>query len=333
MANQHSYLQLCCAILCYCAATGCSAVVHSRIGTEEIAEGEIDFGVVAPGVTCSHEFTITNGSLQTLSLAQITTSCSCTAARLESDTIGPGDSAELQVKLDVGSKEVNLHQRVIVEFANGEIREFSLRAQVRNKLYVDTERIDRFRDSLKANWIGSFSIVNHSGSHWPAPSVSHAPEWIKVNLVQIEDAEVQSWRCDLLFDSDVAPSHSLDDFVEFSSPDSQLKQRVGVSLLATPEIAVKPAEVRLGRSKFGQIYHLQLLVTFSPEALGIVQDSGLRLTIDGKEIEHELLPLGGSLVYSLTFNMDVSGPHQPHCLLLEVGNRMSHEVPIIGYFE
>jgi hypothetical protein len=71
-----------------------------------------DFGVIPQyGGTVQKTFTVKNEGSKTLTIGDITTSCSCTSATISSNSINPGTSAELIVVFDP-----NLHEEPLDVF-------------------------------------------------------------------------------------------------------------------------------------------------------------------------------------------------------------------------
>src|SRR5262249_23913934 len=59
-----------------------------------------DFGSVPRGPTLSHPFRLVNTSKQTVHIADVRVSCSCTTARALQTTLGPGQETAILVQMD-----------------------------------------------------------------------------------------------------------------------------------------------------------------------------------------------------------------------------------------
>lgn len=65
-----------------------------------VTPASYDFGQVPPDRVSEASFTVTNAGTAPLIIESITTSCGCTQASISSQTIPPGESAQLDVTFD-----------------------------------------------------------------------------------------------------------------------------------------------------------------------------------------------------------------------------------------
>jgi hypothetical protein len=65
----------------------------------EVAPERFDFGVI-PQKTVEHEFQVKNTGNKALEILQVTTSCGCTTAEIDSELIQPNQTAKLIVRFD-----------------------------------------------------------------------------------------------------------------------------------------------------------------------------------------------------------------------------------------
>jgi hypothetical protein len=73
-----------------------AATTGARIAVEPLS---FDFGRVLPDKTLTKEFSIRNYGSQDLVIENVSTSCGCTVAELQTKTIKPGKNTPLQVSL------------------------------------------------------------------------------------------------------------------------------------------------------------------------------------------------------------------------------------------
>ncbi|MFN8390081.1 MAG: DUF1573 domain-containing protein [Bdellovibrionota bacterium] len=66
----------------------------------QVADTVFDFGTVQQGEKVEHGFTLKNLGSGTLKVERVHSSCGCTAAVIDSDTIAPGGSTDLKVTFD-----------------------------------------------------------------------------------------------------------------------------------------------------------------------------------------------------------------------------------------
>jgi len=89
------------------------------------AEREHDFGVVARGTDAKYRLKITNNSPQTVHIADVTTTCGCTAARPAKDTLVPQESTYVEITMNTVKFEGHKPSSVTVVFdrpAHAEVR-------------------------------------------------------------------------------------------------------------------------------------------------------------------------------------------------------------------
>src|SRR6266403_1436599 len=72
----------------------------SRWAERMFSELSHDFGVVARGADVKHRFKITNNLEQPVHIANVATSCGCTSAKAEKDTLASGESTYIAVAMD-----------------------------------------------------------------------------------------------------------------------------------------------------------------------------------------------------------------------------------------
>jgi len=71
--------------------------VHQGIN---LTPNTIDLGIVIYGDVARTAFTLTNNTKKDVNIQRVTTSCSCTSAVIEKNTLTPGESTEVSVSFD-----------------------------------------------------------------------------------------------------------------------------------------------------------------------------------------------------------------------------------------
>lgn len=84
----------------------------------EILPLTFDFGELAFGRVAQTTFKIKNAGQSVLEIRRVTTSCSCTSAKVNKDKLEPGEEADLDVRYDTaamgsGSHGMGLQERII----------------------------------------------------------------------------------------------------------------------------------------------------------------------------------------------------------------------------
>lgn len=103
-------------ILAMLSVSGCA----NKTPKIEITPGSYDFGVI-PYEKVEHTFSVKNEGTAPLEIKGVSTSCGCTKAAVESETIMPGEATNLLVTFDpniMGDNEVGEILRVIYVKSN-----------------------------------------------------------------------------------------------------------------------------------------------------------------------------------------------------------------------
>src|SRR5262245_3519128 len=97
----------------------------NRCAERMFAEREHDFGVVARGTDAKYRLKITNTNPQTVHIADVTTTCGCTAAKPGKDTLAPQESTFVEITMNTIKFEGHKPSSVTVVFdrpAHAEVR-------------------------------------------------------------------------------------------------------------------------------------------------------------------------------------------------------------------
>ncbi len=68
----------------------------------EAAPGSFDFGEIEYGQIAEHTFRVKNSGDEILEIKKVSTSCACTTAKIEKETLNPGEEVNLFVRYDTG---------------------------------------------------------------------------------------------------------------------------------------------------------------------------------------------------------------------------------------
>lgn len=97
--------------------TGCPAQVKDN-PTDKLAEVQDpyswDFGQAKEGEVLKHVFVLKNESRETLTLKDVSSSCGCTASKVQKKILLPGQSATLEVRFNTKGYSGNTQQYVYV---------------------------------------------------------------------------------------------------------------------------------------------------------------------------------------------------------------------------
>jgi hypothetical protein len=84
----------------------------------EASPGRIDMGVMKPGAKIAGSVTLTNTGSETLKIARVNSSCSCTVADLPKRELAPGETVELSATLEAGNY-IGAMQRQVRVYVEG----------------------------------------------------------------------------------------------------------------------------------------------------------------------------------------------------------------------
>ena len=79
---------------------------------------EIHFGKIVPGAAIDQVYRFRNAGTAELVIHRVKPSCGCTAALLTKTTLAPGESGEVQVRLDSGDKQPSFQDIRVLVFSN-----------------------------------------------------------------------------------------------------------------------------------------------------------------------------------------------------------------------
>ncbi len=110
------------ALLC---PVGPARAQDNRWAERMFAKLEHDFGVVARGTDAKYRLKVTNNNPQTVHIADVTTTCGCTAARPANETLAPQESTFVEITMNTVKFEGHKPSSVTVIFdrpARAEVR-------------------------------------------------------------------------------------------------------------------------------------------------------------------------------------------------------------------
>ncbi len=82
------------------AAAGCSVAPGGPPGSIQLSVSEFDFGTIPNSGPVRHVFQVRNIGEGELLIESVSTSCGCTTAEINSHSLAPGATADLQVTYD-----------------------------------------------------------------------------------------------------------------------------------------------------------------------------------------------------------------------------------------
>src|SRR5262245_40630073 len=129
-----------CALLLGCGALWCARAhaQEARWAEQMFDEREHDFGIVARGTDARYRLKVTNRNSQAVHIADVTTTCGCTAGRPEKETLAPGESTSIEITMNTIKFEGHKPSSMTVVFdrpAHAEVR-IPIRAFIRRDVVL-----------------------------------------------------------------------------------------------------------------------------------------------------------------------------------------------------
>lgn len=116
-----------------------------------------DFGRISPWERVTHTFRLYNHLQEPVAVSEVVTSCNCTAASLEANTIAPGESTKIRVTVDPHDLDGPIERSVEVRNADILLARLTVTATVVKPLSVSRTEI-RF-DDLDPTSVRSESVA------------------------------------------------------------------------------------------------------------------------------------------------------------------------------
>jgi rhodanese-related sulfurtransferase len=91
------------------------AVTVSAAPVLSVDNAAYDFGSVIEGTIVTHKFILTNTGDETLTISKVRASCGCTTTGLSDSTLGPGESVDLEARVDTTSFSGQIGKAVYVD--------------------------------------------------------------------------------------------------------------------------------------------------------------------------------------------------------------------------
>lgn len=204
-----------------------------------------DFGSVRAGEVIEHSFHIENLGSTSLSIVTLNSTCGCTVADLERNTIGPRKTVNMPVTLSTKGKSGRISQSVVVQFSDGTTRTYTLSGFVTN---YDIAKL-RFGKVLRGEaWHREVSLP------WP-PGVELAITSVEYDVAKIDVRHTAQERRSVfqVSLSEQIPYGFLDETIRIQTNDPLAPEKsISVSGMIAYPVECQPEQVTLGLVKLGQ---------------------------------------------------------------------------------
>jgi hypothetical protein len=126
-----------------------------------------------------HPFEVANPTAEPWRLKHVTSTCSCTTAKLPAGSVGPGETACLEITHRAPLRDGKVADHVVVEFAGpaGPVFQVTVEGEVRALLAADPSTLV-FAHSPPGTRPGRTVLLHNRGSRRVAITRVEAPQWL-----------------------------------------------------------------------------------------------------------------------------------------------------------
>lgn len=222
-----------------------------------------DFQDLARGAEAEHRFTITNLYKEDIQISSISSSCGCTAPRVEKNTLKSGETTELIAKFDTVKFKGAHNATVTVTFDRPTYAEVRLRIDgfVRRDVVFKPGQIE-LGTVDSGNQTEKQVTVQYAGrSDWEIVDIEGSTSHFEVEMSDKQGSGSQASYDLLVRLKDTAPQGHIDDVLTLVTNDPQ-RSRIPLAVRGyiRPSVSVSPASLQLGKIKPGEKVTKQLIV-------------------------------------------------------------------------
>jgi hypothetical protein len=234
-----------------------------------------DFGIVRPGQSPRHRFTVKNPHSAAWTIRRFHTTCACAVSQASSRQIAPEETAEVEVTYKAPSSNKDDRHRVVVEFMEeGTPFVFlEITARVRESLCCFPERIEVPRVGRGQSVERTFEVHNYTDADFSLASLTSSTSWLTASAHSLGrrhevNGPRQVWQVGLLVNANgVAPGkHRAELEIRTNAPGS-LRKSVPVEIVVSSPIDAIPGQMFLGSVLPGRPTEHRVLLHFTPECL------------------------------------------------------------------
>jgi len=255
-----------------------------------------DFGVVRPGVTLTHSFTLTNTTTQTWKLTSIEKpSCACSLVSATGDVFATGESQSFEFKYQVSDKPNDDSQTVKVHLKTpGETTvALNVSAKVRHPMTLVPGELSFGQVAQGGKETLTLRIENYSDADWSGGLVPNLPPWVQLSQLE-KRADVPAgslrevWDATLTLDTTGKPVGSLQEVASIASKDGKQRGNLPIQAHIVDDVTVAPSVLNFGKVDPVEGGRAKMIVrvkgrrgnTFSPLQVEVTGASGDKVASD-----------------------------------------------------
>jgi hypothetical protein len=251
-----------CALICGCASeTPASGDLDGDLKLPQISLSH-DFGVVVPGSSLAHSFTINNTSPITWKVKSVRESCTCSVGDFEHDEIPPNSSSQIVFRYHAPKKPCDDHQSIVVRFDNSAapILRMNVVARVRSPmvLFPPEAAFGQIVTGLSRDC--EIRIENYSDIHWSDVQAATSTQQVRCGevklLTQTDNPEIgqprQIWVIGIELNSLSTRLGTIDGSLTFTTKPGGLTASLPINATVVGKVSVLPKLVNFGTLAQGQ---------------------------------------------------------------------------------
>ncbi len=220
---------------------------------QKVSVLEHDFGIVRPGSSHAHIFSIENDSSFAWTIRQIHVNCQCTSPRQSANAIAPSTRETIELLYLAAQDNSDDRRSVLVEFQEPVAPQIQLAvtAQIRDPLTVEPESLHFAGVKSGSRRQANFEILNLGAADWKALSVEPNVDWLSVASNEVEPtsnedeaAARQIWKVEVQLDaSALGPGRHRGGLRLLAQGVESVQRTFPVTVaIATPEAAHSPRQ-------------------------------------------------------------------------------------------
>jgi len=242
---------------------------------------EHDFGLVGPGETLRHQFTVRNSSSSTWTIRQVVRTCACSVTRASAESIPPGGAEQFDVQYRMPNRSADKSQTITIHFKEPDSPTVSLSARARVREPMTLPQDDLVINGVaQGHVIGrNFDVLNYSDADWQRLSVRPLDEWITAESLLVpgkaaEDGLRQVWRVVVHAKTSGLSPGEHQTRATVRVPGSDLPERtVAIHVKVMSPVSAVPEQLFFGAVSAGGSATAKLGLHFAPDAIPKGTDS------------------------------------------------------------
>ncbi len=280
------------AVLLVLIVCGCKARQDDHLNVGLAGEGEAhgkdrvpamvlehDMGLISPGGKHAHTFEIRNSGAHPWTISQIVKSCSCTATRVFSRTIPPGQSGRIEITYHAAYQDQDFadSKSVKVEFSEPDAPAVNLvmKGRIRHLLSLSPSALNFRRvgaEDAAEQW---FEVRNFSGRVFKTMSVTSEAKWLATQVVEVSSSQprsvsdpLQLWRVTVKTDPKQLQPGSNAAIIKVSPDRADLSRQVKVWITSSPPFFATPRQLFFGAVSMGAPARRKVWLRVAPDQAG-----------------------------------------------------------------